>query len=136
MKKLDKQSTNIEDRRGDTSVNAPHRNPASMRAVNLSRTNEIKAAEERDRQRIKDLGEKNPMRDSLKGMDTQYRKALKHPDKRKPIPIPTERPDPSKPYKRPTVFTYLMDERGMRPAEQDDNQPDELKGGMLPKPRA
>jgi hypothetical protein len=125
-------SKNVEDRTGDTSVYAPHRNPASMRAVSLSRTNEIKAAEERDLQRIKDLGEKNPLRDSLKGMDTEYRKALKHPDKSKPIPIPTERPDPSKPYKRPTVFTSLMDEHGMRP-EQDDNQPDDIKGGMKPK---
>jgi hypothetical protein len=111
MKLSGRQSTNIEDRREDTSIYAPHRDPNSIAAVNRSREAELKATQASDAQRVKDLGKNNPMAGVLAGMDREYHKARAHPaSNKKWIPVPTERPDP----------------------EEEDT----LKGGMKPKPRA
>lgn len=137
MKLSDKRSDNVEDRSRDTSVFAPHSNPnGNARLVHL-RDVALKEASARDLKRAEDLGKDNPMAEMLGGMDREYRKARQHPSRKKSVPVPTERPDPSEPYTRPTLWNDddktkgLMD--GMRPSDQSEPK---TKGGMKPKPDA
>lgn len=105
--KLDKsrKSKNVEDRSRDTSTTAfktdPDKNPALLR---------IKQQREKE---YTDYGEK-VIKQTMSDKNNPFRKTLKHMDKpqsephpNSDIPIPTARPDPSVPYKRPKIFTNL-----------------------------
>lgn len=98
-------SKNVEDRSRDTSVFAPHSNPRGNAIINRSRLIEevvSRLTNSGNAQRAAGTSFE-PM---LAGMDKSYaqrKKQKRDPDAR--IPIPTERPDPTVPYKRPTVFT-------------------------------
>ena len=103
--KLDKnkQSKNIEDRRGESSATAfktdRTKNPAYLRVKDQREGEYIEYGEKV----IKDTmsNKEHPLRKALKGMDKPQPKAKSSAE----IPIPTPRPDPSKPYERPKVWT-------------------------------
>lgn len=105
--KLDKsrQSVNIEDQRGNSSASAfktdRTKNPAILR-VKEQRRKELEEYGEKAVKQTMD-NKNSPFRKILKDMD----KPLPHVKKHADIPIPTERPDPSKPYTKPTIFTNL-----------------------------
>jgi hypothetical protein len=108
-------SKNVEDRSGDTSVYAPHRNPAENKIANESRKRETEALAKKTREDVEKMGKKNPFYDTLQAMENWKPERRKNAN----IPIPSERPDPSEPYTKPTVML-----------------PEDIKGGMKPKPRA
>lgn len=102
-----RRSKNVEDRSRESSGPAPRGgNPRKSYA----------AAEMKERIKYQDWGtakiretmadKDNLFRPMITKMDHQIREAKLRPRKNTKIPVPTARPDPKKPYKRPTVFTY------------------------------
>lgn len=107
MKLTGRQSNNIEDRSMDTSIYAPHRNPALNKSINDARNAEANARLNQDAQNAKEWGKKNPAYDTLQSMDKWK---APPPMKDASIPIPTPRPDPSDP--KPTIFTDPYNKKG------------------------
>lgn len=105
--KLDKnkQSKNVEDRSQESSTTAfktdRTKNPAYLRVKEQREKEYAQYGKEVIKKTLSDKG--NPFRKMIKHMDKPQPKPKKHAD----IPIPTERPDPSKPYEHPKVFTEL-----------------------------
>lgn len=102
MKLTGRQSKNVEIAPGKMAQDAPHGNPftGAMGQLRAREKFDATITNLNDAGRAKRLGDKNPMAKALKGMDKPFKR-----DKNAAIPIPTERPDPKKPYKKPTVFT-------------------------------
>lgn len=105
MKLIGRQSTNIEDRTRDTSVSAPHRNPFDKTAaynqiIDQSR-NRDNAMESMSGAKRGANMKGNPFGKMLKGMNKAAAQPVSPMAK---IPIPTPRPDNSKPL--PKVLRY------------------------------
>lgn len=106
MLKTGRQSTNVIDRRGDTSVSAPHKNPFTNPIINTSRQKDNTMTELGDRLRVQKAERDksgNPfskmVQDMPKGVKQDQAAALKA---RKAggspaIPIPTPSPGPNSP---------------------------------------
>lgn len=100
-------STNVQDKSRETSHKAPHRNPDTNPFLQRFLSDDAKAYQKAgDKVIKKTMADKgNPFRDALKGMDKsaiKFRASQKAEKAARKIPIPTPRPDNSKPL--PKVF--------------------------------
>lgn len=102
MKLTGRQSKNVEIAPSRSAQEAPHSNPFQGARGKLYEQDIAfgRLQHQMNLSRAKELGKKNPMYKALKGMDKPFKR-----DKNAAIPMPTPRPDPSKPYKKPTVMT-------------------------------
>jgi len=96
-------SKNVEVRPRTSAYDAPHANPRTNPFLEAFRMEDAMNAKFDGMQTLKKaVKSKNAFSDMIKSMDKTPVKKVKGAN----IPIPTPRPDPSKPYKKPTVFNY------------------------------